>query len=165
VGEHTEVEESGSGVDRRTLIKRAAVAGAVAWTAPTIMQSVAGAQSTAPCSPFVTCTNFYSAKFNCNTCGACGCEGIGSNGGVDPSCNENPQPGQSYGNGCGRVSVTCPGSNWQFNLSAGCRFIAVQVKGGNDCSFVEPSNPCATSMTATPPSNLSHYTVYFCCNN
>jgi hypothetical protein len=47
-------EETRSGLDRRTLIKRAAAAGAVAWTAPVILDSLSSPAAAASCPAGVT---------------------------------------------------------------------------------------------------------------
>jgi hypothetical protein len=56
-----------AGVDRRTLIKRAAAAGAVAWTAPVIIDSISSEALAATASCAVTVTALTSATDNSKT--------------------------------------------------------------------------------------------------
>mgnify|MGYP003573497193 CR=1 FL=1 len=43
--------EAQTGIDRRSAIKKAAAAGAIVWTAPTVLSQAAAAQTGTPCTP------------------------------------------------------------------------------------------------------------------
>ena len=43
--------EAQTGIDRRSAIKKAAAAGAIVWTAPTVLSQAASAQTGTPCTP------------------------------------------------------------------------------------------------------------------
>lgn len=58
-------------IDRRSLIKKSAVAGAIAWTSPLILSSKAGATSSTTCPPRPACPptgQRYVVRFSGNSC-------------------------------------------------------------------------------------------------
>ena len=119
-----------SGIDRRTLIKRAAVAGAVAWTAPVIIDSFASpaaAQTTGPQGCSQACFN-SSCSFNqTSLCNFPGCA-AGSNAQaaaclqITGACDEGGDTTVTVIGGCTSCTIT----GYNFNDPGGtCNFVTV----------------------------------------
>jgi hypothetical protein len=144
------------GIDRRTLIKRAAATGAVAWTAPVIIQSLtspAGALTCGGCFLLqiaaardcfaVTATEGVSTISPCGTLSAGGC--------TTPT---NVPPGAAVDDFSGGVCTDLPGSqencqsaNVQFGLDLGG--LGCTWGGGGTCNA--PRRFLAAQANATNP--------------
>ena len=129
-GENQGVADSRRGLDRRTLIRRAAAAGAVAWTAPVVIGSLvspAGALTVAP-----LC---YRAQFT-GSPGAYTRVTPANGGGCTPS------PWNNKPNYPGVVTLTTNApvaTRYQFAITdAGCVFTAQ--------SQADANNPCETPV-------------------
>lgn len=167
------------GLSRRDLIKASAIAGAAAWTAPVIVDSLASpaAAGSGPC------VTYYAAKWDSGW----------ANEPFSGSCNlsdkspfnghtlNNPStfPGFTLNAGFGNSSITLPAgcNSFQFvrihygNLNAGCS------QSGNVCYDVpltacSPNPPSATSCGCMssdgntvyfPTGGLSNIHAIWCC--
>jgi hypothetical protein len=139
-------------IDRRTLIKGAAVAGAAAWSAPIIIDSLsspAGALTTGPKGCSAACFNAPPGRATCtpdSTAAAC----------TKPDCLNNTQTA-----GCVMMSGDCSGGgSWTatVNPACSCLITAYSQKtppncndGGADFIPVEPPAP-----SVGPISNVGH---------
>lgn len=177
-----------TGVTRRDVLKKGAVAGAVAWSVPLITSSPAFA-ATGECSGSTPCQNWYYIKV-----GEDGLEGGTADGG-GTGCNE-ALPSNPFGCPAGSASVSSGGlsqgvtgsfnagtATATFTLPAGVIPLYVQPKPASSCytyeydagsnSFVPLNgapdgvvsvngNP-STGMTITMTiATLSHANLYFC---
>jgi hypothetical protein len=155
-------DEQRDGISRRTLIKRAAATGAVAWAAPTILHmSAAGAQTQ-------TC---YAFKLQAGAAGACTCTPL--SGGIDPACGIGPGPGTPDACPPPGVIVSATGCSESttatITLRQGCLFTFVGYKAGNSC-FTCPTGCTGgvgtNSVTIGPTAmNLSHVILGVCCTS
>ena len=135
------------GLDRRAIIKRAAAAGAVAWTAPLLVDSFASPAAAATVAP-----GCYSVYFpTANTCGqAAPVSGV---------CNPPNFPGTAFPTGFISGAPGCADNqNPTFSLAAGisCVFVdgqARQTSGGGTC--VAGTGGGTTAMTFTRTGNWS----------
>ncbi len=103
----THQRDEHTSLSRRDLIKRAAAAGAVAWTAPLVVESLtspAGALTPGPCQPY------YVKMLPSGTCYNAGpASGAGRRCGVASNSVSFPLPqGVKCGSGCG---ASCSGAN------------------------------------------------------
>ena len=122
-------DDAGGGFDRRSLIKKSAVVGAVAWSAPTIVSSKVHASGGGTC-PDPSCDYWYAFKLD-NGCedvwSHCGCPTqFSNNNPVYHGCSivQNVQPP----NVADAVEVT-------FTLPPGFAVKAVGYKKGPGCVF------------------------------
>ena len=112
MSDNTKADAEGSAVDRRSLIKRAAAAGAVAWAAPVIIESLASpaAALTGPTGCTVVCFGTGSGcGFNQNsaTCFAqVGCTGATNQAAAD-CVTVTPQADGKCDDGPVTVSICC----------------------------------------------------------
>jgi hypothetical protein len=114
------------GIDRRTLIKRAAATGAVAWTAPVIIGSVASPAGAITCSG--TCVQ---VRFAPDNTGACN----------DPSV--------AVGAACPTTSPSCTGTT---TVGAGVSYGALCMTapgGGGGCSSTAAAPTFTLNATST----------------
>jgi hypothetical protein len=102
-----------SALDRRTLIKRAAVAGAVAWTAPVVIESLASPAAAGTCG----CGGCYYVEFRAGVCGDTNNQ-YHTFQTPDHTC----QPDYSTVSGCGTcVAATGqPAADLCIDTSSGC---------------------------------------------
>jgi hypothetical protein len=138
------------GLDRRTLIKRAAVAGAVAWTAPVIIESLA--------SPAAAIT------------GPHGCTGIKLNGNCTTDSQSTPcsfslcsTTNTASASACVHKPSDCSGSSSTvvFTIQAGCETCTFsnaigRATGGGAATCVTPTGigtKTITFQTAATSSN------------
>jgi hypothetical protein len=122
------------GMDRRTLIKGAAVAGVAAWTAPVIIDSLSSpaAAITGPRGCFQACYNGICHTDEHSQCPA-------------PNCGGNSKAAQA----CISVTGQCTGPGTE----------TVQVLGGCDCMITGyilylTSNTCADFVPVTPAKRI-----------
>jgi hypothetical protein len=95
------------GIDRRTLIKRAAATGAVAWTAPLIVDSLASPAAAITCSG-----NCAQIQFPPDNTGACNTDSVAFSATCtlsSPSCSSTTTigAGVSYGQVCMSPTTQC----------------------------------------------------------
>jgi hypothetical protein len=115
----TDVERPG--VDRRTLIKRAAAAGAVAWTAPVIIGSVASPAGA------ITCPgNCVQIQFPVDNTGACNTNSV------------------AFGATCTPTSPTCTSTT---TIGAGVAYGAVCMNPTTQCGST--TNPVTFALNTT----------------
>ena len=179
-------ENRDEGQSRRDLLKKGAIVGAVAWTAPMIISSPAFA-ATAQCSGSVPCTNFFFVKVNGDGSvtsgvgdGSCGTRTI-------KQCNNTNATLQDGG---GHIASSSGNGNLlTIKLTAGTVPILVTAKYGANChdytynentktfSAPSPATLCTASVTTSGTvaggltiiiaSNgsgcgISHVNLYFC---
>jgi hypothetical protein len=141
-------------LNRRTLIKGAAAAGAAAWAAPVIIDSMA--------SPAAATTKCYSDSIAPN--GSC------SPAGGDPCCTDLSSPlcNASF------ITAAVNGSNLEITLHGGCTFTAGSVIGFYGHGEGETNDGChpgtISGSKADVPLNdglhgLSHACVQYCCHS
>lgn len=157
-----------SGIDRRTLIKRAAVAGAAAWTAPVIIGSFASPAAAITCSS--TC---FRVTFPADDMGSCNANSVGGVGACPtgtsgPGCTTTTSlpAGTSYGAVCMSASTFCSSTTGGviFNLnqtSATCftagtcaptrRFLAGRAQTAAGGCITGVINATGSSVTFTLP--------------
>jgi hypothetical protein len=115
-----------AGIDRRTLIKRAAAAGAVAWTAPVIIGSVAS-----PAAAITCAGNCVRVRFPPDDTGACNTASVAIDG------------------LCPTTSATCTSTT---NIGAGVSYGAVCMTapgGGGGCATTAPAPTFTLNATST----------------
>jgi hypothetical protein len=177
-----------SSISRRDLLRKGAVAGAVAWTAPVVLSSPAFA-ATGKCSGSKKCINFRSVKFENGT----SCTAAGNDGGC-------PAPGitncagaavTDFPSGCAGDGITGSQADnlGTINIPAGIVPLVVHIKTGGNCYrivFDENGQPGAPTpapsgvtiviqgnigsgytVTATKTgtgggAGISHLTLYYC---
>ena len=157
------------GIDRRTLIKRAAVAGAAAWTAPVILGSVASPAAAITCAS--TC---FRVTFPADNNGACNAPSVAVTGAcptgtVGPGCTTTTDlpAGTSYASAC----ITAPGfcanttnftGPFTLNTSgtciAGCnpnrQFLAARaLTNTGNCVLPNTANSSPTQIVWFRPAN------------
>ena len=131
----------GTGVGRRAMIKRAAAAGAVAWTAPLIIDSLAS-----PAAAATYPTLCYNAQFNdaCSRAGA-----------VTNTCA--PSGGWSSLTGYpGTIttSAACStGSTFTLAASDNCVFVNGALERSNGCDATVTAAPNSKTITLTRVGN------------
>lgn len=156
--------DGSAGIDRRTLLKGIAKAGAVAWAVPvvhTLNMRVANAQTASPR------TECYCVEWRPSD---------------QPQCGEQPSgrgtcgicPPDTVAGGCapGHFSVTLGGGGaWVVNMSPGCTFLdGVAYSKCSAPAVCEPAavGPGATSATFFPCGDsgdhaIHHIEFVFCC--
>jgi hypothetical protein len=152
--------QGGGGIDRRTMIKRAAAAGAVAWTAPVIIGSL-----TSPAAA-QTCESIRAARINFTDSG----EGLGTcvviPGAGNPTiCPEGPSQSGAI------LSCLTPSegtTSWTITLPAGCTFIqACATYGGQiHCQLTVSGNVLVVPKSGSDAcggGGLSHLDINWCC--
>ena len=167
---------AGSGsIDRRTLIKGAAVAGAAAWTAPVIIDSLsspaaAGSRARIAARP----ARGSSRKWNKASTGTLTCEG--SIGGGDV-CQADLDAIFGAGNweghltsGCAAVTVTQLNPiGVKITINGNCRLMLILKKQGQACDaqvtqLTPPTNPPdCLAREYTFVGDFSHMIVAWCC--
>jgi hypothetical protein len=140
------------GLSRRTLIKGAAAAGAVAWAAPVIIDSVA--------SPAAAATTCFSEQI----VNGGGCQASGG----APCCTDGTE-------NCSTsvITFTNNGTNLVITLHGSCQFSAGGVvafygnAGSPPCQTISPSGQTVTVPDAQNGTGhtLSHACVTFCCGS
>jgi hypothetical protein len=168
-------ESSGkTGISRRDLIKRSAIAGGIAWVAPAVLtQPAAAATSYLGCSNCPTGRLYFLRQTSAGVC---------TNSNPVNSClNDNqgsPPPSQTYPAGCGTTSHCClitagfvsvsgtsPTHTWV--LDPGVNFCGAHAFGGGNCEGVTVNvvnnTPSAgfTTVTVTKD-NMSHSDIAVC---
>lgn len=123
------------GIDRRTLIKRAAATGAVAWTAPLIIDSLAS--PAAAVTVAAGCYDlFYPINGNTGDCAAA----APTTGCCQPTGFATHTNFATVGPGCITITGHCGKNNstTTFKMDAGCDCLFVigriQAKGGTTCT-------------------------------
>ena len=138
------------GIDRRTLIRRAAVTGAVAWTAPVIIGSLTS--PAAAITGIVGCTGMLFNGGNCNLehqgtpCSFTLCDDL--NAGALQACVE--------------LSGDCQNGPLTISIALGCqpacKITNASAKSGSACIFPTPNpNPAPVG----PPPNSPQTSVTF----
>ncbi len=144
-------------LDRRTLIKGAAVAGAVAWTAPVIIDSMAS-----PAAATTTCFNARLENISSAPPGDCAPGGVAGASSCVTTTSTTP-------NGtCSGVTFTNNGDGtWTVCVTrAGCYLTSVGSFNGGSCE-----TPCTITGTTTtccsgiPNAQISHIDVTYCCHS
>jgi hypothetical protein len=127
-------------IDRRSLIKKSAVAGAIAWTSPMILSSKAGATSSTTCPPRPACPptgQRYVVRFSSTSCAG----DIPNNSGFS-GCPELAGPVVS---GCHLVQVVSFQANppkLKLRLAPGVSVAKFIVKQGSGCSAGDQRPNC-----------------------
>lgn len=115
------------GVDRRALIRRAAAAGTLAWTAPVVIDSLAS-----PAGAVTFAASCYRAQFERSGLTFVEVTAV-DGGGCTPSTCWNGRTQYPLGN----VTISGgDGTNWTFTVPAGCVFVGdsvARVDNGNVC--------------------------------
>jgi hypothetical protein len=174
-------EQQRRGLDRRALIKRAAVTGAIVWTAPVVLDSMvspAGAFSGTPCSsvtcdtakPSKTCT-WYAFRIipgstDCGTIGGGGstCAAITSALAALAAAGINPEEKCPPG-----TKVTSSTSTTvTFTLGPGCNLAVASDFAGGDCCDSGPGGgtgggSCTFTFGQCNGHNISHVDAIVCC--
>ena len=135
-------------LDRRTLIKGAAAAGAVGWTAPLIIESM-----TSPAAAVSTC---FEARGGGNLGNTCNTIGNGNR------CMGAP----TNTNGCSGHAPTFTnngGGSWTVCVPSGCTISQLFEFCGGSCQTISCSGTRCCTFTAC--SSLSHFDVYYCCSS
>ncbi len=156
------------GIDRRALIKGAAVAGAAAWTAPMIIDSLASPAAAGTPGP---CVKNYYARINFTGCANIG----GGNQCFSPSgvlgCDVSP--------GGNPVIATFNSGYYILTLQDGCTFTAssdVAQFGGGSCRTITASPTCSGGSVSgngcfsvggqvayVTTAQFSHVDIEYCC--
>ncbi len=152
-------------LNRRTLIKGAAAAGAAAWAAPVIIDSFAS-----PAAATMSCSQIRDGGSGggCQTIGADACTGFIT----EPDCS------------CSPLCTTAPtftqsGTCWTIGLKPGCTIKSVYAfyghdpsaagtgcTGGINCSgLVQGCNAINSTMVPDCGGKLSHIDVSYCCSS
>lgn len=149
-----EDSNSNGQMDRRALIKKAGAGAAIAWAAPTVLATTAGAQTT-------TC---YFGKFDSgNGSGTasvagdateCGFGSATGGAGTAFVSYSNPKPGEP--NEFLTANVTVP---------EGCDILGVALKAGNSHQCLTFSGGDAVSATVSGNQAISHTDVFYCCTS
>lgn len=173
-------DDQRSGISRRTLIRRAAATGAIAWAAPQILHmSAAGAQTQ-------TC---YAFKLQTSSCTCSGDNG-GLNPGPppnDPSCPSGFNTPFAAAISSNNAQLACPPAGTTVSptsgcadtktatitLKQGCLFKFVGYKASNDCfNCADPGTGCtggvntnAVTINSANNKNISHVDVVVCCGS
>jgi hypothetical protein len=133
------------GLDRRTMIKRAAAAGAVAWTAPVIIDSLAS-----PAAAFTAPTGCHFATFNSN----CSPNNQGTPCNNITGCTSLPALA-----GCLSITCNADGSVDVTNqCGAQCSITGAQGKTGSTCvppDSCNPAAPCCSGANGLCPGNTT----------
>lgn len=147
-----ETSNNGAQMDRRALIKKAGAGAAIAWAAPTVLASTAGAQTT-------TC---YFGKFD---------SGVGSGtvtqAGDATECGFGAATG-GIGSAVVSYSNPKPGENNEFltanvTVPSGCMIQGIALKAGPNHQCFAGNNASSQSVTVTGDQAISHTDVYYCC--
>jgi hypothetical protein len=157
-----------SGLDRRTLIKRAAIVGAAAWTAPAIIGSVAspaGAISPSPGCYRLKWTNHDSYTCDRVTTDPPGCT-------PNPPCsNQDFNDIPDYPNQC-VVTTNAPttngdclkGGTWTLGNMCSCRFVAATARtnypSGDVCTAGSIAANGQTATWGDPGSNNYNWYMF-----
>ncbi len=126
------------GIDRRTVIKRAAAAGALAWTAPILIDSIASPAAAATAPP-VACVTLLFNGGNCNNtnqgtpCSIANCTSV------------NPAPFLD----CISLSGDCQNGPLTISIVSGCfcTITGASAKSGPNCIVPLAQGGSATSVT------------------
>lgn len=145
---------------RRDIIKKAAVAGGLAWTAPMILSSqVSATVGTCPDG----CPTCYAAKFDWDEDNDVWktCSGVGGS-----PCGSSITACTTYVNGCiSGVSISGPQNSPTVTVPSDAKIIQTVSKEGPNCgsTTIDPST-CATSVDVSQQSSndISHVIVVFC---
>ena len=131
-----------SGIDRRTLIRRAAIVGAAAWTAPVIVGSLS--------SPAAAVT----APRGCNV--------IGYNGNCNPNSNQaNNECSPAIPGGCNVLPAACL-SPTTSNCSGTTATVTFQLNAGCSCTITQAGAKAAhTAQQCVAPTSNNGSTVVF----
>lgn len=142
-----ESTSQGGAFGRREVLKKAAVAGAVGWTAPLIISSVANATNSSGTCPDKVCVDTYFARWERG--GSCmdSLGGGGTGGGGNCTLGD---LGLSAlpSSGCAFVKVKSFGTNtWSFYLAPGFSVTKTGVKAGAGCcnGSVSYTGECGTT--------------------
>jgi hypothetical protein len=150
-------------LSRRRLLRRAAAAGAVAWTAPVVLQSMTAPVGAAVSGSATGCFVITAAGDNMAcTVVANPCQGLEpSTGPCGTAYQDAAASGKSYASFCIRPPNNCnaDGSPKTFTINPGCtcRFVAAY---GDGCS---PSGLVVTPTSVTFPPNQFDMVMYVAC--
>jgi hypothetical protein len=137
--DHGAPEERRVGISRRTLIRRAAATGAVAWAAPMIIESLAS-----PAAAITGLTGCHTILFNssCST----------DNQGTPCNFTACSAPNAALAQ-CVTITGDCKNGPITFSVVSGCdcTITNAAAKSGNDC--ITPTPPAGTSVTFPSQAN------------
>lgn len=126
---------STTGISRRDVMKKGAVAGAIVWSAPILTSSPAFAAS-GKCSGSKPCVTFYFAKVQGSTCDTQSTSDGGGTGCTNYTAAQLACPGTTpplMENGCNFVSGSHSAGSGSFTYDPGVVPLIVQVKPGGNC--------------------------------
>lgn len=157
-------EHTDGHVDRRDVIKKAAVAGGIAWTAPMIMSSRVSAVVGGTCPDPPQCKFWYMIRIDGSSCSAD--NSFPNNPGFgDPNCNNvlanvMAQLGGSVltaPGGCSSIitSRSFGASSTSFTLKPGFKVKGVIFKDSNGCPSSDTSGACWTEGPCDSAGNRS----------
>jgi hypothetical protein len=143
-----DVEEQGerNGLSRRDMIKAAGIAGAAAWTAPVIVDSLASPAAAASGNTGINCSKslvfftipgsstVYISGFQDNGCQTCGCFGTFSDSNIGATCPPNPAPC------CPHACFTCGTRTFRLNGGSGTDAGTTTACDGGTFTAATPMN-------------------------
>jgi len=164
-----------TGIGRRDLIRRGAVAAGVAWTAPLIIDSLAS-----PAGALTQCTNTTcsttSPSTGCTWYGfrivaGAGCSNFGGNLDKCPDVSNFweflDDNGFTTVDGCppGTVVFSSSGTQVGFTLPSTCNVAIGTVFAGNNCCYfgAPAGGSCSTTVGPCNGHDISHVDVIVCC--
>jgi hypothetical protein len=139
-------------IDRRTMIKRAAAASALTWTAPLVIDSLASPAAAATAPP-VACVTVLFNGGNCNNtnqgtpCNIANCTGVNT----DPYL------------ACINLSGDCQNGPLTISIdpTCSCTFTGASAKSGNDC--VVASGTTSVTFPAQSSPGYAQFAVNLTC--
>lgn len=179
-----------AGITRRDLIGRAAAVGAVAWSAPLIVSTPAGAAGGAEAGTVRPCSRFYAVRMTRGRCHPLfperpGSGGAGNAQGTGDVCDEilawadaNPEIVLEFPAVCPTLVASDPHMAWAVLLpfsdadpGAGCSLLAAYGRAGNECceGYVDPAPPDPADagrriiLPQCATGQLSSVQIVYCC--
>jgi hypothetical protein len=140
-------------IDRRTMIKRAAAASALTWTAPLVIDSLASPAAAATAPP-IGCVTLLFNGGNCNhtsqgtPCNIADCSGVNTDPFID----------------CIVLSGDCQNGPLTISIDAGCSctFTGASAKSGPNC-VVPPLAPTSVTFPAQSNPGYAQFAVNLTC--
>ena len=140
-------------IDRRTMIKRAAAASALTWTAPLVIDSLVSPAAAATAPPTACVTLLFNGG-NCNNtnqgtpCNIANCTGV------------NPDPFLA----CIVLSGDCQNGPLTISINAecSCTFTGASAKSGPNC-IVPPLAPTSVTFPAVSSPGYAQFAVNLTC--
>lgn len=139
-------------IDRRALIKKAAVGAGVAWAAPAVLASSAGAITVETCYLGKFDTGVGSGTASAGGDNVCSFGAATGGAGTASVAYSNPKPGEPNENLTATVTVP-----------QGCEIRGIALKAGPDHQCFAGNNSTQQSVTVTGNQAISHTDVYYCC--